>query len=430
MDDAVTPQAKRKASLTAKILIGMTAGIVAGLIINRMPEAAWAETWLTRGVFTLLGDGFIRAIKMLVVPLVFISLVAGACGLGDVARLGRVGAKTMGFYLVTTALAITWALLIASLIQPGVGLDLSHIVRQEPTLQESQGLVAVLLNLIPDNPVGAMASGNMLQVIFFALLLGISLAMIGEAGRPATALVDSLNAAVMKMVHIIMLFAPYGVFGLIARTFATVGFEAMLPLGKYMIAVLLGLTAHMFLTYAAMIRLLAGLSPVRFLRNIGPAATVAFSTSSSNATLPATLECVQRNMGVSRAISSFTIPLGATINMDGTAIMQGTAAVFIAEVYGVDLTLGAMLMIILTATLASIGAAGVPSVGLITLAMVLESVGLPVEGIALIIGIDRLLDMCRTVTNISGDAVCTVLVAKSEGEFDREVFDSENAMTR
>lgn len=430
MDDAVTPQAKRKASLTAKILTGMTAGIVAGLILNRMPEAAWAETWLTRGVFTLLGDGFIRAIKMLVVPLVFISLVAGACGLGDVARLGRVGAKTMGFYLVTTALAITWALLIASLIQPGVGLDLSHIVRQEPTLQESQGLVAVLLNLIPDNPVGAMASGNMLQVIFFALLLGISLAMIGEAGRPATALVDSLNAAVMKMVHIIMLFAPYGVFGLIARTFATVGFEAMLPLGKYMIAVLLGLTAHMFLTYAAMIRLLAGLSAVRFLRNIGPAATVAFSTSSSNATLPATLECVQRNMGVSRAISSFTIPLGATINMDGTAIMQGTAAVFIAEVYGVDLTLGAMLMIILTATLASIGAAGVPSVGLITLAMVLESVGLPVEGIALIIGIDRLLDMCRTVTNISGDAVCTVLVAKSEGEFDREVFDSENAMTR
>jgi Na+/H+-dicarboxylate symporter len=303
---------------------------------------------------------------------------------------------------------------------------MTKLVEQQPSINAPQSLVKTLQKIVPENPFMAMAEGNMLQIIFMALLVGIAATMSGEAAKPVLDIFESANEVIMKMVVIIMYFAPYGVFALIAKTFATVGFDAMLPLIKYTITVLLVLLLHITVVYMLALRGLGKLDPIKFFKNFLPAMSVGFSTASSSATLPITIETVEKRCGVSKSVASFTLPLGATINMDGTAIMQGVAVVFIAQVYQIDLTLGSFLTVILTATLASIGTAGVPGVGLITLAMVLESINLPVEGIALIIGIDRLLDMSRTAVNISGDAVCTLLVAKSEKEFDLEIYESDN----
>lgn len=415
---------KKKMGLTTKIFIGLILGLVLGVILNNMGASYFRDTILVDGIFTLVGNVFLNGIKMLVVPLVFISLVYGAASMSDIKKLGRVGTKTLVFYLLTTAVAITLAIIIASIVKPGIGLDMSALVKTEPTIAAKTSLVQVISDMVPTNPIAAMANGAMLQIIVFAILMGTGLAALGEKVKPVVEIFDHLNDLMMKMVSFVMLFAPYGVFGLIAKTFTGLGFDAMWPLAKYMFCVLFALLLHAGLTYTGLLVGLAKLNPVTFFKKFLPTMGIAFSTSSSNATVPASLEAVEKKLGVSKSIASFTIPLGATINMDGTAIMQGAATIFISQLYGINLSLGAILTVILTATLASVGTAGVPGVGLIMLAMVLEAVGLPIEGIALIIGIDRILDMCRTVVNITGDAVCTIIIAKSEGEFDESVYNS------
>ncbi len=413
---------KKKMSLTTKILLGLLLGLVTGLILYPMKEIPFVKDVVLDFAFTAVGKIFINAIKLMVVPLVFVSLVAGTASMGDVKKLGRVGLKTMTFYLATTALAITIAIVLGVIINPGQGLDMSSLAKSDYTIAESQPFIDVIVNMVTTNPIESMAKGDMLQIILFAILFGTAMTILGDKTQKVRELFDELNEINLKVVGLVMLIAPYGVFCLIAKTFATLGYTAMQPIMMYMVTVLLGLLIHSLGTYQGLLLGLGHLNPIQFYKKFWPAMSVAFSTSSSNATLPVTLECAQDGLGCSKQISAFTIPLGATVNMDGTAIMQGVAAVFISQVYGIELGLGGYLTIILTATLASIGTAGVPGVGLIMLSMVLTQVGLPVEGIALIIGIDRILDMCRTVVNITGDAVCTVLVSKSENEFDEAVF--------
>lgn len=415
---------KKKMGLTTKVLIGLVLGLITGIIIFQLPSGVIKDTVLIDGIFQLTGQLFLRGIMMLVVPLVFISLVNGAASMGDVKKLGRVGVKTVAFYLSTTAFAIVIALFLGYLLKPGIGLDLSAVEAVETTINEKTPLIQIIYEMVPRNPIMAMAEGNMLQIIVFAILTGIGLSLLGEKGEFLLKLFEGLNDLVMKLVEIVMVFAPIGVFGLIARTFSTVGYVAMLPLIKYIGTIYIGLLIHMVFVYGGFLKGLTGLSIKTFYKKFLPAMSVAFSTASSNATVPVSLEIAEKELGISKNIASFTIPLGATINMDGTAIMQGVATFFIAQVYGVPLTLNMMVTVILTATLASIGTAGVPGAGPIMLSMVLQSVGLPLEGIGLIMGIDRLVDMGRTVTNITGDAVCTAVIAKQEGELDIERFRS------
>ncbi|MFT9495963.1 dicarboxylate/amino acid:cation symporter [Anaerosolibacter sp.] len=414
----------KKMSLTTKIFIGLIVGLIIGLILNQMGPSDFRDKILVDGIFTLVGTVFLNAIKMMVVPLVFVSIVNGAASMSDIKKLGRVGTKTLAFYLVTTAVAITIAIVLSIVVQPGIGLDMSSLVKTEPTIAEAKPLVKVISDMVPTNPVQAMAVGEMLQIIVFAMLVGVGLASLGDKVKGVVAIFDQLNELMMKMIGMVMILAPYGVFCLIAKTFTGLGFSAMVPLAKYMFCVLFALALHAGITYSGMLVAFTRLSPIQFFKKFAPVMGVAFSTASSNATLPITLEATEERLGVSKSIASFTIPLGATINMDGTAIMQGAATIFISQLYGVPLTLSAILTVILTATLASVGTAGVPGVGLIMLSMVLQAVGLPIEGIALIIGIDRILDMSRTAINITGDAICTIIVAKSEGEFDEKIYNS------
>jgi len=422
---------KKGLGLTAKILLGLFLGLVTGLILYFfVPEGMVRDTIIVDGLLYFIGQVFLRAIKMLVVPLVFISIVNGASSIGDIKKLGRIGGRTVLFYITTTAIAISLALFVASIVNPGItdgGLDLSRVVTQEVEINESVPIVDVFLDMVPTNPVSSMVNTNMLQIIVFALLIGIGLSALGEKAKNVSQLFSELNELMMKMVSFIMLLAPIGVFGLIAKTFANEGLTAIVPLAKYFLTVVGVLLLHAAVTYGGILKLFTGLSPVRFFKNFFPAISVAFSTATSSGSLPVTLDVSEENLGVSKNISSFTLPLGATINMDGTAIMQGVATIFIAQVYDIDLTFAQILTVIFTATLASIGTAGVPGVGLIMLSMVLQSVNIPVEGIGLIMGIDRLLDMTRTAVNITGDAVCTLIVSKKEGEFDESIFLGENS---
>jgi Na+/H+-dicarboxylate symporter len=310
------------------------------------------------------------------------------------------------------------------LLKPGIGLDMGAVEAVDVTARETVPLVQIFYEMIPNNIVGAMASGSMLQIIVFALVTGVGISLLGEKGQYLSTLFENLNDLIMKLVEIVMIFAPIGVFGLIARTFSTVGYSAMIPLMKYIGTVYIGLLIHATVVYGSMFKIFAGLSLRKFYKKFLPAMSVAFSTASSGATIPVTLEITERDMGISKEVSAFTIPLGATINMDGTAIMQGVASLFVAQVYGVEMTFAMMLTIVLTATLASIGTAGVPGAGAIMLTLVLQSVGLPLEGIGLIMGIDRLVDMARTAINVTGDAVCTTIIAKSEGALNEEIFNS------
>lgn len=418
---------KKKMGLTTQIFIGLFLGLLVGIVFNLfVPSSYIKDTILVNGVFDVLGQGFIRLMQMLVVPLVFFSLVTGAMSMGDTKKLGKIGVKTLVFYLFTTALAITLALLLASFIKPGVGIDLSKVsqaVQADPA--KAVSIKDTVLNLIPTNPIQAMAEGNMLQIIFFALLVGIILANLGEKAHNVANIFEEFNDIMMDMTMIVMKFAPIGVFALITKTFATLGLSAIFSMLKYMLTVVLGLILQLFLVYMVLLTIFAKANPFKFLKKFFPVLGFAFSTSSSNATVPMNINKLEE-LGVSRKISSFTIPLGATINMDGTAIMQGVAVVFAANAYGMQLTPQNFLTVIAAATLASVGTAGIPSVGLITLSMVFNSIGLPISAIAMIMGIDRILDMIRTAINITGDAVCTVIVANSSGEeyFDRKKFNS------
>ena len=431
---------KKKLGLTARIVIGMAAGIAVGFLFklllagqeDRILHLLGMEIPLKAlfidGFFHIGGEIFIASLKMLVVPLVFVSLVCGTCSLSDTSALGRLGGKTIALYLITTAIAISLAIFAALLIGPGEGVQMQTDTSFNPS--QAPALSQVFINIFPSNPIESMAKGNMLQIIVFAVLFGLAMAMSGKAGERLSVVFNDLSDVIMKLVTLLMNLAPYGVFFLMAKLFTTLGFETIVSLGKYFGVVLAVLLFHGFVSYSIILKALAGLNPFTFLRKMQDAALFGFSTSSSNATMPITMETVTKKLGVKNSVASFTVPLGATINMDGTAIMQGVATVFIAQVFAVDLTLSDYIMVILTATLASIGTAGVPGVGLIMLAMVLQQVGLPVEGIALIIGVDRLLDMTRTAVNVTGDAMVSCIVGKSEKAFDQQVFDDMNAFTK
>ena len=416
---------KKKISLTSMIFIALIAGAITGMVLHYLvPDSSVKNDVIVEGVLYVLGQGFIRLMKMLVVPLVFCSLVCGSMAIGDTKKLGNVGGKTLAFYLVTTAVAVAVALGIGTLLRPGIGLDMSKIQVNASDIEtmESTSLVQTILNIIPDNPIKSLASGEMLQIIVFALIIGVILAKLGERAETVSNFISQFNDIMMEMTMMVMSLAPIGVFSLIARTFATIGFSAFVPLAKYMIAVLIALAIQCFGVYQILLKLFTGLNPVKFIRKFFPVMAFAFSTATSNATIPLSIDTLHKKMGVSKKISSFTIPLGATINMDGTSIMQGVAVMFAAQAFGIHLTPMDYVTVIGTATLASIGTAGIPSVGLVTLTMVFNSVGLPVEAIGIIMGIDRILDMARTAVNITGDAVCTTIVACQNGAVDKEVF--------
>ncbi|MGN0422438.1 MAG: dicarboxylate/amino acid:cation symporter [Lachnospiraceae bacterium] len=424
---------KKKIGLTTKIFISLILGAIFGIILCYMvPSSHIKDDIIVEGILYVIGQGFIRLMKMLVVPLVFCSLVCGSMSIGDTKKLGTVGVRTLVFYLFTTALAVTVALSVGNIINPGVGLDMSAVQSNAADVQsmEATSLTDTLLNIIPDNPISSLANGNMLQIIVFALIVGIILAKLGERTETVGNFFSQFNDIMMEMTMMVMSLAPIGVFCLISRTFANIGFSAFVPLAKYMIGVLIALAIQCFVVYMALLKVFTGLNPIIFIKNFFPVMAFAFSTATSNATIPMSIDTLSKKMGVSKKISSFTIPLGATINMDGTAIMQGVAVVFAAQAFGIHLSLTDYLTVIGTATLASIGTAGVPSVGLVTLTMVFNSVGLPVEAIGLIMGIDRILDMTRTAVNITGDAVCTTIVANQNKALDREVFNNSGKESR
>ena len=415
--------------LTKRIIIGMFAGIALGILLQALlPGSSFVHDYLTNGLFLIGGKMFVASLKMLVVPLVFVSLVCGTSALADPSKLGRLGGKSIMLYLLTTAIAISLAISVALMVGPGEGTQLTTAANFNPKAAPS--LIDVIINLVPTNPIDAMSSGNMLQIIVFALLFGIACSLAGEAGKRVSNFFNDLSEVIMKLVILLMNLAPYGVFFLMAKLFSEIGAGTIFNLIKYFAVVLVVLLIHGLVSYPLLLKTFSGLNPVIFLRKMRDAVLFAFSTSSSNATIPVTMETATQKMGVNNNVASFTVPLGATINMDGTAIMQGVATVFIAQVYGIGLELSDYLLVILTATLASIGTAGVPGVGLIMLAMVLQQVGLPVEGIGLIIGVDRLLDMTRTAVNVTGDCMVTCIVAKSEKEMDLEAFGDPEAGIR
>ena len=409
--------------LSSKILLGMALGIVVGLILNMISDVSDSgplTAWVVEYIFDVVGRIFIASLKLLVVPLVFVSLVCGSAAMGENVKMGRIAFKTLALYLFTTAVAITIALTLANLINPGIGIDTtataSYVAAAPPAFKD------VLIGIFPTNPIQAMSDGNMLQIIVFAILVGVAITQAGAAGKSTLEGFQAFNDVIMRMVTILMHLAPFGVFCLLAKLFTEEGFTAIFNLALYFMTVTLVLLIHAGVVYTSIFSFFTRLNPLTLIKNMRPAMLFAFSTSSSNATMPITMNVVEKRVGVDNSIASFTVPLGATINMDGTAIMQGVATVFIAQAYGLDLGLTEYLAVIATATLASVGTAGVPGVGLIMLSMVLQQVGLPVEGIGLIIGVDRLLDMMRTVVNVTGDGMVTTVVAKSEGLLDEEIF--------
>ena len=395
--------------LSYKILIGMVLGVVAGLIAGPT-SAPLLKVWVTP-----VGTLFINLIKMIIVPVVLASLIVGAAALGDIKKLGRVGAKIMTFYLFTTAFAVTFGLFLGAIMQPGKGLVIPAGAKVAP--KAAPPISDVLVNLVPTNAFVAMGKADMLQVIVFAIFIGIGITMVGSRAKPVADFFDGLAEVTYKIIDVIMNLAPIGVFALIMPVVAVNGPKVLLPLATVIAAVYIGCIIHMVVVYSGAVSVLGGITPVRFFKGIFPAMLVAFSTCSSSATLPVNMKCTQENLGVQKDIASFCLPLGATVNMDGTALYQGVCALFVALVYGIDLNMGQYITIILTGTLASIGTAGVPGAGLIMLTLVLQSVGLPLEGIALIAGIDRVLDMIRTTVNITGDAAGCVVVQRSEAKY-------------
>ncbi|MBB1462526.1 MULTISPECIES: dicarboxylate/amino acid:cation symporter [Vibrio] len=417
---------KKPMSLTGRVILGMVVGILTGFAIQSLfADSGFVNNYIVNGLFEVGGQIFVASLKMLVVPLVFVSLVCGTSSLKDLSTLGRMGGKTLALYIGTTAVAITLALTIGNLFQPGAGADLTAASSFKSA--DAPSLGQVIIDMFPTNPIQAMAEGKTLQVIVFAVLFGIAISAAGKPGERIAAVFSDLNEVIMKLVALLMNLAPYGVFFLMAKLFSGLGLSAIWNLAEYFLVLAGTLLLHGLVTYSAMLKGFTGLSPITFLRKMEDAIMFAFSTASSNATIPVTMETAKNRMGVDNKVASFTVPLGATVNMDGTAIMQGVATAFIAQAYNIDLTMGDYLMVILTATLASVGTAGVPGVGLVMLAMVLNQVGLPLEGIALIMGVDRLLDMIRTAVNITGDSAVTIIVAKSEGSFDEARFNDPAA---
>ena len=421
-------------SLTKKILTGMALGLAFGVLFQAtdLVTNAFISGYVINGAIDAGGKIFVTLLKMMVVPLVFVSLVCGARSLGATGSVGRLGGKTIGLYLLTTALAVSFALMLALIVDPGLSASdenqaaLSYDAYQA---QEAPSVKDTLVNIFPANPIQAMAEGKMLQVIVFALLLGLALSRAGAAGDRIGEFFANLNEVMMKLITMVIQLTPYGVFCLMVKLGASVGWVEIGKVLAYFLTVASALILHGLIVYPTLLKVLTGVNPLMFLRKMREPMLVAFSTSSSGATLPVTLRTVEHRIGVNNNVAAFAVPLGATINMDGTAIMQGVATVFIAQFFGYQLGVDALLMVVLTATLASIGTAAVPGVGLITLTLVLDQVGLPVEGIGLIIGVDRLLDMLRTVVNVTGDGTVATIVAKSEDQLDMDTLQNPTAGT-
>ena len=419
---------EKKMSLTVKVLLGMLLGIVIGLFFNLSglnAAGSFINEYIVNGLFHVVGKMFVNALKMLVVPLVFFSLICGVCGIGNIKLLGRVGGKAFVLYLMTTAVAIATAIIIA--VSFGIGKGMNQATDATFAGKESPPLTEVFINIIPSNPVKSMAEGDMLPLIFFSILLGISMLMVGKKARSFVEGAEIANEIMMKMVSIVMAVAPYAVFALIAKAISELGIDLLASLAGYVGVLVAALLFHLFITLMFVLKIFSGLSPMMFLKKIRNVQVFAFSTASSNATIPVSMRTVTERLGVNNSVASFTVPFGATINMDGTAIMQGVATVFIANVYNVELGFAGYITVILMSVLASIGTAGVPGVGLIMLSMVFHQVGLPVEGIGLILGVDRLMDMIRTAVNVSGDAVVSSIVAKSEGKLNVSVYNDPEA---
>ncbi|MDN3525397.1 dicarboxylate/amino acid:cation symporter [Halomonas sabkhae] len=411
---AAGPNLWQRIPLWQKILAGLALGVLAGALMGEQAS-----------LFKPIGDIFINAIKMLIVPLVFSTLVVGITAMRDPQKMGRIGARTIALYLLTTAFAIAIGLLASWIFQPGVGLDMTFESGVEA--KEAPSLTEILVGLVPQNPIDALANGNILQIIVFAIGLGISLTLIGEKGEPVVKVFESFADAMVKLTNIVMAFAPFGVFGLIAHVSGNYGLEVLLPLAKVIGVAYLASALHVLLVYSGLLALIGRLNPLRYLQGILDALVVAYSSASSSGTLPVSLRCARNNLGVSEGVAGFVLPVGATINMDGTAIYQGVVAVFIAQLLGVDLSMADYGMIIVTGTLASIGTAGVPGAGLVMLSIVMAQIGLPLEAIAVIAGIDRILDMARTSVNVAGDLMVTTLVGKSEGELDEDIYNARSS---
>lgn len=403
----------RDLALWKKIFIGLCLGLVVGLLFKDV-------ALMLKPIGTL----FINMIKMLIVPLVFVTLVTGITSMEDLSKMRRIGMKTFSIYLVTTAIAVAIGLAFGILFEPGAGVALNNTTAV--VAKKAPPLIDTLLALIPMNPMDSLVKGDILQIIVFAIFLGIAISMAGEKGKPVAAFFESFSEVMFKLTEIVISFAPIGVFGLMAWVSASYGVDVLISLAKVIGCVYIACIVHMALTMGGGIALFARLNPIKFFKGMASAQTVAFTTTSSSGTLPVTTSNTIHNLGVSKPIASFVLPLGATINMDGTAIYQGICAMFVAQAFGIDLSFGNYMTIILTATLASIGTAGVPGAGLIMLSLVLTSVNLPLEGIAIIAGIDRILDMARTTVNITGDAMTAVIVAKGEGELDEKIYNQDN----
>ncbi|HIG0362195.1 TPA: dicarboxylate/amino acid:cation symporter [Clostridium sporogenes] len=412
---------KKKKSLTFKILFALFLGISFGLISNLfLPQNI--NNSLSKWLLVPMGNVFLRGIKMLVVPLVLFSIICGAASVGDVKKLGRVGGKIFIYYIITTAFATTIALFMANILKPGVGVKLKASKEIVKTASPPF-IMDMLINMIPSNPIEAMVKGDMLQIIVFALIFGISITLVGDKAKNLLNIFEEVNNVLLKMIDVIMIVAPLGVFALISNVIMTQGLKVLIPLMKYVLVAVLVMIIQIFFIYGGMLKFIGKLNPVNFFKKFWPVMIFALSTSSSNATIPMNLETCERKFGVDKSVASFTIPLGATINMDGTAIMQGVAALFIAQMYGINVTFNQQITIILIATLASIGTSGVPSAGVVMLSMVLQQIGLPLEGVGLVLSVDRIVDMVRTTVNITGDAVGTLIVANSEKELEKEVYE-------
>lgn len=417
-------------SLGNWILIGMLLGLIVGFILNFYVTNHFVkDVILMDNLFYLGGTGFIRLMKMLVVPLVFFSIVVGVSSISDVRKIGRIGGTTILIYLITTAVAVAIALVMGMIIKPGMGLTMLDVSQASVNVTVNQTIPDTLLNIVPENPFKSLANGDMLPVIIFGLLIGIILAKLREETDVINKFFTQGNTIMMEMTSLVMKFAPIGVFCLMAKTFGTLGFDAIIPLSKYVVTMLTALAIQAFIVYPALLMIFTRLNPIRFFKNFFQVMFFAFSSSSSNATIPLNIEKLHE-IGVSREISTFTIPLGATINMDGTAIMQGVAVMFTAQAYGIDLTTSALLTVIFTAVMASVGTAGVPSVGMVTLTMVFNSVGLPINAIGIILGIDHILDMIRTAVNVTGDAICTMIVSFKNDSLDTDVFNGKKPPVR
>ena len=414
----------KKLTLPGKILIALISGITFGLLLSCIDSTLIKQTILIDGILKLLGTGFLNAIKLLVAPLVFVSIVYATSSLKEIKQIGRIGLKTLIFYITTTALAIILSLIMANIINPGKGvhIDIVTTTTDAVTTSTSTNLIDTLLNMIPTNIFVAFSEGNVLGIIFFAILLGISMTLIGEKAKPLVDLFEICNDVLLQVISLIMNFAPFGIFALLASNFATFGFTALIPLLKYVLGTIFTLCLHLGLVYMSMLIFIGKLNPMIFLKKFMPIFSICFSTASSSAGLPLSLKTSEKQFGVSPSVCSFTLPLGATINMDGTAIMQGFAVVFVAQMYGITLGINDYIMVIITAVLASIGTASVPGVGTVMLTMVLASVNLPVDAIALLIVVDHIIDMCRTPLNVAGDHICSLLIAKSENAIDEIIY--------